>query len=598
MPGTIVQDLGYQTITSSGDTLTITGVAAGNAILIGLGSTSSGNRSFAPTSNLDGAMTVSVDDDPTVDRISAIFALMNARAGNHAFDFGWIGGVIVRVRLMEVSGIEATGAISRQYTEPSSTNSHQMAGPSAPINTSGGAFFFGVGVLKPTTGDQTALGSWNELSLSANGNQIYTQYKDEAAAVSNEFGAWQGSGSARIATSTMVAFPHASGGGGSTVNIAAAMTGSSSMSAAALRRRGVVSPVLGASTMAASVARKRSASAVVPGASTLAVASGRRRRVASLLAAAAGLTAGSLRRRGSSATLSAASAAFVAVARRRGSVAVLAASSTIAVVVSGAGGVAATIAAASSIAISAVRRRAVSATLAGASSVASASRRLRGAPATLAGSSTVSVAPQRRRTAIVTLAGVSGVSVAVSRRLVAAVTASAVSGMSVIVRRARLVGATIAAVSTWSVDVLTEALPFLVAEPRLEIDVVGEWLDVAEFDDVEVEIVGLDAWEDQDGGYDVATKTFDKTPTEVLKVGVNWSKRLRSQGATISTSTWTTPSGSGVVTLGDASAHDDTRTTVLVSGGTTGTVYPITNRIVTSDGQTLERKINIDVGPQ
>lgn len=209
---TVVQDLTVTTISGSGDTATITGVAAGNSILIGLVSGASGSRSFAPTSDLDGAMTVSVDDDSGTSRTCAVFALHDASAGNHTFDFGWIGGVSNNVKIIEVSGLDPLGAhLWRQYLEPSSTNSHVMVDPIDLLDTVGAAFFFGVVSLNSSTGDQTALGGYTELSTS--NNQFYWQYKEESGAISNENGAWQGSGTARAGNSTLVAFPLAAVGG-------------------------------------------------------------------------------------------------------------------------------------------------------------------------------------------------------------------------------------------------------------------------------------------------------------------------------------------------------------------------------------------------
>lgn len=207
---TIVQQVDA-TIALSGDTMSITGVAAGNTLFIGLTGTTSGSRSFAPSSDIDGAFTTVADDNPSTSRISAMFALFNASGGNHTVSFGWPGGVTVQVTCIEVEADFDETFIWRQYTEPSSTNSHQMVDPTDPMSTSGGAFWFGVANLHASTGDQTALGDWTELTSPA-GNQHYRQYIDDTAARSNEYGAWQGSGSARLGQSTVAAFPYAASG--------------------------------------------------------------------------------------------------------------------------------------------------------------------------------------------------------------------------------------------------------------------------------------------------------------------------------------------------------------------------------------------------
>lgn len=74
-----------------------------------------------------------------------------------------------------------------------------------------------------------------------------------------------------------------------------------------------------------------------------------------------------------------------------------------------------------------------------------------------------------------------------------------------------------------------------------------------------------------------------KDPDEVKYYAFNWTNHLNT-GATVSTSTWTTTG----LTNGSASVASPL-TQVLLSGGTAGTNYTITNRITTSDGETLER---------
>lgn len=64
---------------------------------------------------------------------------------------------------------------------------------------------------------------------------------------------------------------------------------------------------------------------------------------------------------------------------------------------------------------------------------------------------------------------------------------------------------------------------------------------------------------------------------------IPWSRRLGS--ATIATSAWSfTPTGLTQVSTSISGAD----TSVLVSGGSAGTRYTVTNRITTSDSQTLD----------
>ena len=74
------------------------------------------------------------------------------------------------------------------------------------------------------------------------------------------------------------------------------------------------------------------------------------------------------------------------------------------------------------------------------------------------------------------------------------------------------------------------------------------------------------------------------------------------QGATISTSTWSVPSGitkdsdnKNGVSIGAVDYAVNTVTTIWLSGGTAGTVYTLTNTITTSDGRTLVKSIAVPV---
>jgi len=82
-------------------------------------------------------------------------------------------------------------------------------------------------------------------------------------------------------------------------------------------------------------------------------------------------------------------------------------------------------------------------------------------------------------------------------------------------------------------------------------------------------------------------KQFLKDPDAVLDYQVDWSDWLDSD--TISTSTWTVPSG-----LAEDSASNTTTTaTVWLSGGTAGTSYTVVNHIVTAEGREDDRSIII-----
>lgn len=74
------------------------------------------------------------------------------------------------------------------------------------------------------------------------------------------------------------------------------------------------------------------------------------------------------------------------------------------------------------------------------------------------------------------------------------------------------------------------------------------------------------------------------------------------QGATISTATWTVPSGitedssnQSAVTINGISYGINTVATIWLSGGTAGTEYSLLCRITTSDSRTLDKTIVVPV---
>ena len=83
--------------------------------------------------------------------------------------------------------------------------------------------------------------------------------------------------------------------------------------------------------------------------------------------------------------------------------------------------------------------------------------------------------------------------------------------------------------------------------------------------------------------------TMTKDPDATLDYQVDWSAWLGAD--TISTSTWVVPSGITKV----VDSKTTTTATIWLSGGTIGTLYQVTNRIVTALGRTDDRSLEIMV---
>lgn len=88
-----------------------------------------------------------------------------------------------------------------------------------------------------------------------------------------------------------------------------------------------------------------------------------------------------------------------------------------------------------------------------------------------------------------------------------------------------------------------------------------------------------------------------KDPDEVLDYVMNWLGSSNEPGPlllandTISTSTWTIPSG---ITK-NSDSHTATTTTVWLSGGMLGATYEMNNRIVTVGGRTMDQSVRIKI---
>jgi hypothetical protein len=85
-------------------------------------------------------------------------------------------------------------------------------------------------------------------------------------------------------------------------------------------------------------------------------------------------------------------------------------------------------------------------------------------------------------------------------------------------------------------------------------------------------------------------RLYSKDPGEKLKYTFDWVDWL-SSGETISTSSWTVPSGLTKV----AEVNTTTTSTVTLDGGTLGTTYRCKLTITTNQGQIAVRSVDIRV---
>jgi hypothetical protein len=91
------------------------------------------------------------------------------------------------------------------------------------------------------------------------------------------------------------------------------------------------------------------------------------------------------------------------------------------------------------------------------------------------------------------------------------------------------------------------------------------------------------------------TSSYAKDPDAVLDYEVDWAGPAAEDGPwlqtgeTISTSIWVVPTG----IVQNSASSTTTTATIWLSGGTAGTTYEVTNRVVTNQGRTNDHTIRV-----
>jgi hypothetical protein len=92
----------------------------------------------------------------------------------------------------------------------------------------------------------------------------------------------------------------------------------------------------------------------------------------------------------------------------------------------------------------------------------------------------------------------------------------------------------------------------------------------------------------------LSLKWPNKDPNEVLDYQINWARRVQSSRTpddTIESSTWIVPDG----ITSPSDTFTDTTTTIWLSGGTVDETYELTNRVVTTEGRTMDESVTIKI---
>jgi hypothetical protein len=83
-----------------------------------------------------------------------------------------------------------------------------------------------------------------------------------------------------------------------------------------------------------------------------------------------------------------------------------------------------------------------------------------------------------------------------------------------------------------------------------------------------------------------------KAPGEVLDYALDWSSLDENEA--INSSAWIAPPGLTI----DSDEHDAHSTTLWLSGGSSGKIYSLLNRIHTSRARVIEQRVEIAVVPR
>jgi hypothetical protein len=92
-----------------------------------------------------------------------------------------------------------------------------------------------------------------------------------------------------------------------------------------------------------------------------------------------------------------------------------------------------------------------------------------------------------------------------------------------------------------------------------------------------------------------------KDPAEVLDYEIDWTNRFLdpvtgvATGETISTSTWSVPTGSVVIASSPVPSISGNFTKLWLTGGTAGDACVLLNQIVTSAGRIFDQRVRLRI---
>lgn len=210
----LVQESAYvlATLTPRSAAVSLTGVTAGNTLIVLVHQTAAATRSYTAVSDIDGALTSRVAYNPGL--AIAILELRVASAGNHTVTVtANTGSTNFEAKLIEVSALDITATpTTGTFADGADTTTHYSAAV-GDIDTTGAGFLVSAGTLGSASGVSSTTADtgngWAKFGTMSSDIRVFSQYLVAGAARADERGAWTHGATSRSATCAIAFFPAA-----------------------------------------------------------------------------------------------------------------------------------------------------------------------------------------------------------------------------------------------------------------------------------------------------------------------------------------------------------------------------------------------------
>lgn len=209
---TRVQESTWQVATGTPTSaqVTLTGVGAGNTILLRVAQTGAGTRTYAVSSDIDGILAPLVNYNPSLG--THVYALRGATAGTHVITVtANTGSVAFYIHAEEVSGLDTSAAVvTGSFLDGANADNHFSAAVGE-IDVPGAGYGICTAVLNSASGISavTAGTNWTATTNAAAVVTAFGQYRIYSGAVADDRGAWTSAGTDRTGTACIAFIPDA-----------------------------------------------------------------------------------------------------------------------------------------------------------------------------------------------------------------------------------------------------------------------------------------------------------------------------------------------------------------------------------------------------